>query len=128
MQNSFNLGKGYKAELSGFYNSPSIYQGTFQAKAIYNLDGGVQKAILKNKGTLKLSVSDMFNVLKFRGNIDFAGQHSTVVFKPESRQFKINFNYRFGNNQVKAARQRKATIDEENKRTQSSGGMGVGGN
>ncbi len=128
MQNSFNLGKGYKAELSGFYNSPAVYQGTFRAKSLYSIDGGIQKTILKSKGTLKASVSDMFKTLRFRGNIDFAGQHSTVLANWESRQFKLNFNYRFGNSQVKAARQRKATIDEENKRTQSSGGMGVGGN
>ena len=128
MQNSFNLGKGYKAELSGFYNSPSIYQGTFQAKSFFEVDGGLQKSILKGKGNVKASVSDIFNSLKFRGKIDYTGQHSIGVFKPESRQFKINFSYRFGNNQVKAARLRKATIDEENKRTQTTNGIGTGGN
>ena len=128
MQNSFNLGKGYKAELSGFYNSPSVYQGTFQAKSLYSVDGGIQKTILKGKGTLKASVSDIFNTLRFRGKLDFAGQHSTFVAHWESRQFKLNFNYRFGNAQVKATQQRKAATEEENKRTQSSGGVGVGGN
>ena len=42
----------------------------------------------------------------------------------ESRQFKINFNYRFGNNKVKQARQHKSSIEEENKRTQGGGGFG----
>jgi hypothetical protein len=42
---------------------------------------------------------------------------------------KAKDNYRFGNAQVKVARQRKASIEEENKRTQkSSGEMGGGGN
>jgi hypothetical protein len=36
----------------------------------------------------------------------------------------MNFSYRFGNSQVKAARQRKAALEEEAKRTQGSGGMG----
>lgn len=129
MQNSFNLGKGYKAELSGFYNSPSVYQGTFKARAIYSVDGGLQKAILKGKGNLKASVSDMFKLMRFKGTIDFAGQHADVLARWESRQFKLNFSYRFGNSQVKAARQRKEAIEEENKRSQqSAGGMGVGGN
>ena len=70
----------------------------------------------------------MCNSMTYRGKVEFTGQHSTVVYKPESRQFKLNFNYRFGNNQVKATRQRKATIEEEKNRTQSTGGMGVGGN
>ena len=128
MQNSFNLGKGYKAELSGFYNSPTVYLGTFQARAIYSLDGGIQKTVLKGKGTIKASVSDIFNTMHFKGFVEFAGQRSDFLGHWESRQFKINCNFRFGNSQVKATRQRKATIEEENKRTQSSGGMGVGGN
>ena len=129
MQNSFTLGKGYKAELSGFYNSPSVYQGTIKAHALYSIDGGVQKTILKGKGNLKASVSDMFNLLHFKGSIDFAGQHSDVLAHWESRQFKLNFSYRFGSNLVKAARQRKEAVEDENKRSQSSGGgLGVGGN
>jgi iron complex outermembrane recepter protein len=129
MQNSFNLGKGYKAELSGFYNSPTVFQGTIKAKAMYSIDGGVQKTLFKGKGNLKASVSDMFKLMRFRGTIDFAGQHSDVLARWESRQFKLNFNYRFGSSQVKAARQRKEAIEEENKRSQNSGGgMGVGGN
>ena len=128
MQNSFNLGKGYKAELSGFYNSPSVYQGTFQVKSLYSIDGGIQKTVLKGKGTVKASVSDLFNTLQFRGHLDYTGQHSDFVAHWESRQFKLNFNFRFGNAQVKATRQRKAATEEENKRTQSSGGIGTGGN
>lgn len=129
MQNSFNLGKGYKAELSGFYNSPTVYQGTIRARAIYSVDGGIQKTILKGMGNIKASVSDMFKIMRFKGYIDFAGQHTDVLAHWESRQFKLNFSYRFGNSQVKAARQRKEAIEEENKRSQqSSGGMGVGGN
>lgn len=128
MQNSFNLGKGYKAELSGFYNSPTVFQGTIKAKAMYSIDGGIQKVIFKGKGNVKAAVSDMFKLMRFRGSIDYTGQHSDVLARWESRQFKLNFSYRFGNSQVKAARQRKEAIEEENKRTQNSGGMGAGGN
>jgi len=35
----------------------------------------------------------------------------------------LNFTYRFGNSQVKAASKRKSAIEEENKRTQQSGGQ-----
>jgi len=124
MQNSFKLGKGYTAEVSGFYNSPSIWQGAFKSKAIYNLDGGVSKTILKGKGTVKVAVSDMFNTLKFQGTSDFTGQQSTFKGKPDSRQFKISANIRFGSNTVKASRQRKSAIEDENNRTNSSGGIG----
>lgn len=127
MQNSFNLGKGFKAELSGFYNSPTIWQGTFKSKAIYGIDGGVQKTLFKGKGNLRVAVSDMFRIMKWSGSNNFTGQYSVASGRWESRQFKLNFSYRFGNSQVKAARQRKSAVEEETKRTESSGG-GMGGN
>lgn len=126
MQNGFNLGKSWKGELSGFYNSPSIWQGIFKSKAMYSVDAGLQKTILKGKGNVKVSVSDIFKTMKWAGSSNFAGQISTASGHWESRQFKINFNWRFGNMQVKASRQRKLGTEEENKRTQSSGGTGVG--
>ncbi len=126
MQHSFNLGKGYKAELSGFYSSPTIWQGTFKSIAMYSIDGGLQKTVLKGKGMLKASVSDMFRLMKWKGNANFTGQFTEASGRWESRQFKINFSYRFGSTQIKAARQRKTSIEDENKRTQSSGG-GMGG-
>ena len=126
MQNSFNLGKGFKAELSGFYSSPTIWQGTFKSIAMYSIDGGLQKNILKGKGMLKASVSDIFNIMKWKGNTNFSGQFNEASGRWESRQFKLNFTYRFGNAMVKAARQRKTSIEDENKRTQQSGGMGGG--
>lgn len=129
MQNSFDLGKGFKAELSGFYTSPTIWQGTFESIAMYSIDGGLQKSILKGKGMLKASVSDMFRLMKWSGNSNFSGQFTQASGRWESRQFRLNFSYRFGSNQIKAARQRKTSIEDENKRTQSSGdGMGGGGN
>jgi len=79
---------------------------------------------MKGKGTIKASVSDIFNTMKFQGSSDFTGQQSTFKAKWESRQFKLSANIRFGNTQVKASRQRKSGIEEENKRTESGGGMG----
>ncbi len=124
MQNSFNLGKGFKAEISGFYNSPTIWQGSFKSKAIYGIDGGVQKTLFKGKANLRVALSDMFRIMKWSGNNNFTGQFNEASGRWESRQFKLNFSYRFGNSQVKAARQRKSAVEEETKRTESSGGIG----
>ena len=124
MQNSFKLGKGYTAELSGFYNSPSIWQGVFKSIAMYSVDAGLQKTILKGKGNLKTSLSDIFHTMKWSGSSNFSGQTNTASGRWESRQFKLNFTYRFGNNQVKAARQRKDGAEEERKRTQAGGTIG----
>ena len=66
----------------------------------------------------------VFKTMKFGGISDFAGVHSTFDGHGEMPQFKLNFNYRFGNNQVKAARQRNSAIEDEKKRA-DGGGQGV---
>lgn len=118
MQNSFKLGKGWTGEMSGFYNSPSIQQGTFKTKAMWSTDLGFQKVLLKGKGNLKLTVSDVFKTLHPWLTSNFAGQTVETKVGLESRQLKLNFSYRFGSTQVKASRQRKTGLDEESKRVQ----------
>ena len=126
MQNSFKLGKGWTGEISGYYSAPTLWQGVFKSKALGFIDAGLQKQLFQNKATLRLAVSDIFHTLKWQGSSDFAGANMMAKGNFESRQFKINFSYRFGNSQVKAARQRKSAIEEENKRASQSGGQ-IGG-
>ena len=126
MQNSLRFAKTWTAELSGFYSSPSIWQGTFESKAMGGVDMGLQKQVLKNKATIKASMSDVFGTMRWKGSSNFAGQTIQASGRWESQVFKLNFSYRFGNTQVKAARQRKNAMEEENKRTQGGGGIGAG--
>jgi len=125
MQNSFKLGKGYTAEVNGFYNSPNIWQGTFRSKSMYAADAGFQKIILGTSGTLKLSITDVFKTMRWAGVGNFTGVTSISSGRWESRQLKLFFTYRFGNKQVKAARARKTGTEEESKRTQAAGGVGA---
>ena len=129
-QNSLKFGKkkNWTGEISGFYNAPTIYQGSFKGKAFYSVDAGLQKQVLNGKATIKASVSDVFRTMRFRATSDFAGQATRVAARWESRQFKLNFNLRFGNNGVKPARQRSGGAEDELKRTQGGGGIGIGNN
>ena len=129
-QNSLKFGKkkNWTGEISGFYNAPTIYQGSFKGKAFYSVDAGLQKQVLNGKATIKASVSDVFRTMRFRATSDFAGQTTRVAARWESRQFKLNFNLRFGNNGVKPARQRSGGAEDELKRTQGGGGIGIGNN
>ena len=122
-QQSFRLGKDWSADLSGFYSSPAIYQGTFKTHAIGNLDAGLQKAVWNKKGLIKLSVSDVFRTLHFTATSNFAGQYLQATGHNESRQLKLYFTYKFGNSQVKAARAHKTGAEEEGKRSNGGGGM-----
>jgi iron complex outermembrane receptor protein len=122
VQNTFRIGKGWTGELTGFYSSPSIWQGTFKSKEMYGVDAGLLKTILKGNATVKASVSDIFKTMVWGGTSDFAGQYLRTRGGWESRLFKIALTYRFGNNQVKSERQRKTGLEDENKRVGSQGG------
>ncbi len=98
-QQSFKLGKTSTFELSGFYNSPSIWQGTFKSKSMWSLDAGLQQTLLKGKATLKASVTDIFKTMKWSATSDFAGQYIRTDGGWDSRQFKLNFTYNFELNQ-----------------------------
>ncbi len=125
-QQTFRLGKGWTGEMSGLYISPSIWQGAFKSSEMWGIDGGLLKTVLKGKGTVKASVSDIFKTMRWRGTSNFAGQNLVAHGSWESRQFKLNFTYRFGSSQIKASRQRKTGLEDENKRANSQGG-GLGG-
>jgi hypothetical protein len=120
-QNSLKFKKTWTAELIGFYNAPTVAMGTFKMKAMWSIDMGLQKQIFKGNGTIRTSVSDVFQTLKFNGTSEFAEQKTIHHFQFESRQFKASLVYRFGNNQVKAARQRATGAEDENKRVGSGG-------
>jgi iron complex outermembrane recepter protein len=128
MQNSIKFGKGWTGEVSGFYSSPTLWQGVFKSKSMYGIDAGVQKTLFKGKATAKVAVSDIFKTMKWSGETRFAGAFSKANGHWESRQLKLSLNYRFGSNQVKAARQRETGIDAESKRANQTGGQGgIGG-
>jgi iron complex outermembrane receptor protein len=118
MQSSIKFAKTWTGELSGNYTSPTVVQGTFKTKALYGVDAGLQKQVLKGAGTLRASFSDIFKTFKIRASSSFAGQEVITRNQGETRMFKLNFSYRFGNNLVKAARQRKLGLDEEAGRVQ----------
>ena len=81
-----------------------------------------KKFFSKERQMSKYAVSDIFRTMQWGGTSDFAGQYIKAGGGWESRQLKLNLTYRFGSTQVKAARQRKTGLEDENKRVGSQGG------
>lgn len=119
MQHTFTLPLGINAEISGWYSSPSIWGGTFKMEQMWGLDAGVQKRFLKGKANLKLSVNDVFYSQKWNGTSNFGGLYMQVNGRGDSRRFRVNFSYNFGNDQVKSARNRSTGLDDEKGRVKS---------
>ncbi len=116
MQHSFTLGKGYSAEISGWYNGPSIWGVTWRVKQMGSLDIGLQRQFLDKKATLKVAVNDVFFTGYWRSVSDFGGLYVVGNGKGENRLLKISFTYRFGSNQVAAARKRETGLESEKSR------------
>ncbi|HLL42922.1 MAG TPA: TonB-dependent receptor [Segetibacter sp.] len=119
MQNTFTLGKDYSAELSGWFNGPGVWAGTWKSKPQGGIDVGLQKLFLQKKATVKVSVTDVFFTNPWRSTTDFGGVYIKGRGQWESRTFRINFTYRFGSNEIKSARERKTGLESEKKRIKS---------
>ncbi|MEJ7589726.1 MAG: TonB dependent receptor, partial [Ferruginibacter sp.] len=64
VQNSIKFAKTWTAELTGFYNAPTVYQGTIKANSLWSIDAGLQKQVMQGKGTIKASLSDVLHTLR----------------------------------------------------------------
>ena len=113
--NNFTLGKTLSAELSGWYNSASQY-GFYRAKPQGGFSLGIQKKVMDGKGNIKININDPFWLNKFRGTAIVQDINFYVASRWESRQIRATFTYRFGNQNVKAARQRQSATSSEQSR------------
>lgn len=91
-----------------FYRGPR-QTAQEDTKGIFSANLAFSKDILKDKGTLVLNISDVFNSRKrrstsFRPNMDEPSSVSYQEFQWRVRQISINFTYRF--NQKKNQRSR----------------------
>lgn len=117
-QHTFMLPKGISLELSGFYNSPSVWGGTFRTKSMWSVEAGLKMKVLKERGNIKIAVGDIFNTMHWSGSSDFGGVAIATSGSWESRRLSVNFSYLFGNEKVKT-RNRKTGLEDEQDRIKS---------
>ncbi len=113
--NTFSLPSKTKLEVSGWFTTPSVWGGTYRTKSLGSLDLAVQKKVLKDKLNIRMAVSDLFYTSNWQGDTKFGEVFIKANGGYDSRQFKINLSYNFGNSNVKST-VKKTGIDEENKR------------
>jgi hypothetical protein len=115
INNQFKFKKGWSAELSGFYNSKSI-DGQFTIQPFSQVSVGVGKTILKDKGTLRLNVRDIFFGQVINGRIDYQNVVEHFRQSRDSRVANIAFTYRFGKTFKDNARRRNGGASDEQNR------------
>ena len=115
INNQVTFKKGWSAEVSGWYRTKGV-EGQVVINPLGQLNAGVQKVVLKKKGTLKLSVRDIFLSSNGNGGINFQNTEASFSQKRDSRVATISFNYRFGK-PIKGQSKRKTggAGDEQNR-------------
>lgn len=114
MEHAFTLPKDYTFQISGWFNSASIWGGSWLSRPQGSLDLGVKKNLFNGKGNIKISVTDILHTAPWSSSSDaIPGLKIRGSGAWESQQVTINFSYRFGSNEVKGARDRKTGLESE---------------
>ena len=89
----FTFWKKVDVQASFNYRAPrNTTQG--KSKAMYHADLGASMDILKNNGTLTLSVRDVFNTRRWRNITEGSDFYSEGDFQWRARQVSLTFSYR----------------------------------
>ncbi|WP_205511348.1 TonB-dependent receptor [Longitalea arenae] len=119
VSNTFTFKKGWSGEVSGWYRGKAIEQLTI-ADPMFFLNLGVQKMVIRGKGTLRLNVRDPFHWQQFRGRTLYSDIDVKIFNRWDNRNITATFSYRFGKSSVAQARRRNTGAAEEQNRAGGS--------
>ena len=101
VQQQFKWGKGWVAELSGFYRTKGV-EGVIFIKPIAQVNAGFSKQVLKNKGSVRLNFRDIFSGNKFKGYSKYGNVDAKFTDINDSRAVSMSFTWRFNKGKLKA--------------------------
>jgi iron complex outermembrane receptor protein len=100
VSNTFQVAKGYKAELMGNYQSTLTY-GIFTVKPQYAVDAGISHSFADKRANIKLSMSDIFNIRRNDVTSNYQSNDLDIRQKNETRVTRLTFTYNFGSTKIK---------------------------
>lgn len=116
-EHTFKVPGGWSFQLSGWFNSPSIWGAVFRSKSQGAVDFGIKKQLFDGNGTAGLSFGDILHTAGWKSVNDFTpGLYMVGSGTWESRTVRASFTYRFGNKNIKGAQQRKTGLEDVNRR------------
>ncbi len=116
-QNTFKLPEDIRFEVSGWFNSPSVWGGTYITSSQGALTLALQKKFMEERLSTSIALDDVFFTAPWKGETRYTDIEITGNGGWESRQVRINVSYRFGNEAVKSARRRNTGIEDEQRRS-----------
>jgi hypothetical protein len=110
----FRITNSFSAELSGRYRSGWL-EGVLHAEPIGFVWAGVSKQIMKNNGTIRVTVRDIFYTQKFKGSARYGNVDFRLQEVNDSRLVILGFTYKFnkGKKIAPVKRTPRSTDEEE---------------
>jgi outer membrane receptor protein involved in Fe transport len=115
ISNSFNFGKGWTGEVSGFYNHKNLVSSVIVAQPMGMFSLGMGKQVLKGAGTIRINARDPFWLMKFRGSTEMDKFITNIHSRWDNRRFIVSFNFRFGKAQQQQQRKRGGSDEEQSR-------------
>ena len=109
MSNSLKIGKGFSAELSANFTSPTVY-GVYRNRNVFVMSAGIQKKVLQGEATLKLAVNDLLQTRQRRNSARFDNLDFTGRVRFGSRAVNL-YAYRFGK-EISPSRKRQSGSED----------------
>jgi iron complex outermembrane receptor protein len=113
VNNQFPFGKGYAGELSGFYTTRARNDIQELLYPTGQVSMGMSKTVLKKKGTVKLSVRDIFHTGTMSGLTSFPDASEYFLIRRDSRVVALSFTFRFGHTYKVKQHEEGATEEKE---------------
>ena len=115
LTSQFNLGKGWTAELGGFYRT-DVLVGQIISGETGQFNIGAGKKLFQNKGSLKLNFRDVFYTRINKGVISsIRNAYATYRNWFDTQMIGLTFSYSFGKNGSGPRNRSSATEAEQNR-------------
>ncbi|MGH2553127.1 MAG: TonB-dependent receptor domain-containing protein, partial [Chitinophagaceae bacterium] len=116
VQQLFKWGKGWGAEVSGFYRTKGL-EGVIFIEDIAQVDAGFSKTVLKGKGTVKLNFKDIFKGAVYTGYSKYGTVDARFKSVNDQRAVSLSITWRFNKGKLKASSGKRegGASDEQNR-------------
>ena len=115
--NQFQFGSKWSAELGAFYMSRDLNGQTYTAGMIRS-NMGIQKKILKDKGSIRVSMDDIFHSWVYKNHsVSLKNADYYQIATTDTQRVGIAFTYAFGKETfTRKSRHRDNALDDEKNR------------
>jgi hypothetical protein len=109
---SFKFGKGWTAEINGFYRGKAL-EGVVISEQMGAINFGFSKSVLKeNRGTIRLNLRDPFKLQYFRGYSKYGDVDANFSNRWDNRTITLGFTYRFSKGKINTPQRKRNSVDE----------------